>query len=193
MAKEKGDDIKLSPAQIKKITETASQVACEAYRKEAEVVRQENRDKRLYNTRLLMEKYRGLVKYSEDAVYDASQITEDEELQEVLCLMDPGKDSSILTVESIRERAAKTRIVIQHMNKMLDYYRYTCEKSGKQEIARKWSTVKWLYLDEEEKTVSEIADVFYVDERTVYRYNKAALQDLSALFFGFTEVWDIFR
>lgn len=187
--KNTGDPVSLSSTMLKIITETASAVACEAYRKEAEKVRQENRDKRLYNTRLLMEKYRGLVKYSNDAVYDASHLDSDEDMQlhELIALMSEGRGSYTLSVDSIRERVGRTRIILRHMNKMLEFYQYRCQSSGKLEMQRKWDTINYLYLADEEKTVEEMAKMFYVDERTVYRYNKAALEDLSALFFGCIE------
>ena len=52
---------------------------------------------------------------------------------------------------------------------------------------RKWEVVRSLYLDEEIKTVQDLAEVYFVDERTIYRYNRSALQDLSALFFGWVD------
>lgn len=177
----------ISAAQLKKITETASLVAIDAYRKKVERERQENRDKRLYNTRLLMEKYRGMVKYSEDAVYEASQLDDDFELQTLVEMMSTGRDSYSLSVESIQERVGKVRVILDHVTKMLDFYHHRCQSSGKPEIMRKWDTINYLYLIEDEKTVQELAEMYYVDERTVYRYNRAALQDLSALFFGWVD------
>ena len=174
----------LTPSQIKKIAETASQIVIESYRQEAARVREENHDRRLYNTRLLMEKYRGLERYSEDAIYSASQIDEDTKLQSIIELMKENGDNTNFSIESIQTRVARTRVVLDHVDKMLAFYRFRCENSGKIEIQRKWETVKALYIDEEEKTVQELAEQFCVDERTVYRYNKAAMQDLSALFFG---------
>ncbi len=181
------DNANITNAQLKKITEIASLAAIEAYRKEIEKERQENRDKRLYNTRLLMEKYRGMVKYAEDAVYEASQVDDDLELQELVELMSTSKDSYSLTVESIQERVGKVRVILDHVTKMLDFYRHRCETSGKPEIIRKWDTVRYLYLEEEEKTVQDLAEMYFVDERTIYRYNRAAMQDLSALFFGWVD------
>lgn len=188
MAKsENSESATITGAQLKKITETASLVAIEAYRKEVERERLENRDKRLYNTRLLMEKYRGMVKYAEDAVYEARQLDDDFELQALVEMMSTGKDSYSLSVESIQERVGKVRVILDHVTKMLDFYHHRCEMSGKQEIMRKWDTIRYLYLDEDEKTVQDLAEMYYVDERTVYRYNRAALQDLSALFFGWVD------
>lgn len=182
-----GENANITNAQLKKVTEIASAVAVEAYRKEIEKERQENRDKRLYNTRLLMEKYRGMVKYAEDAVYEASQVDDDFKLQELVELMGTSKDSYSLTVESIQERVGKVRVILDHVTKMLDFYRHRCETSSKPEIMRKWDTVRYLYLEEEEKTVQDLAEMYFVDERTIYRYNRAAIQDLSALFFGWVD------
>ena len=179
----------LTPSQLEKIAEIASQAAIAAYRQEAERDREERRDRRLYNTRLLKEKYRGLVEYAEDAVYDAVHIDGDIQLQTLLELMESEKRSAgePLTVESIRERAVRTRIILTHVNKMLEFYRQHCKMSGKQENERKWAVIHHLYVSENEKTVADLAAMFDVDERTIYRYNKAALADLSALFFGATD------
>lgn len=187
MGKKNSTGMELTDGQLAKIAEAASRVAIEEYHREAEKTRQENKDKRLYNTRLLMEKYRGMVKYSEDAVYDATQVPDDLDLQTLLEIMGCGSDSYSLSVESIQERVGKVRVILDHVTKMLDYYRIRCESSGKQEIMRKWETISYLYLDENEITVQDLAKMYYVDERTVYRYNRAALQDLSALFFGWVD------
>lgn len=187
MGKKNSDGISLSADQLKKIIETASRVAIEEYHKEFDRSRQENRDKRLYNTRLLMEKYRGMVKYSESAVYDAAQLEDDLDLQTLLDIMGCSYDSHTLSVQSIQERVGKVRIILDHVTRMLDYYKFRCESSGKTEIVRKWEVIKALYLDEEIKTVQDLAEVYFVDERTIYRYNRAALQDLSALFFGWVD------
>lgn len=179
--------VELSKEQIKAIAEAASLVAIERYRKEAERSASEKRDKRLYNTRLLMEKYRGMVKYSESAVYDASQVDDDYDFLSLMEMMKDGNDNFTLTVHSIQERAATVAIILQHINKMLEFYEYRCKRTGKQEIMRKYEVVKKLYLDEDERTAQDIADEMYVDVSTVYKYNRAAMQDLSALFFGYID------
>lgn len=180
-------EVKLTPAQLKVISAAATAAAIEAYRKEAEKEREENRDKRLYNTKLLLEKYRGLKKYSEDAVYDATQLDDDDELKSIVEAAGLGRDSYSMTVDSIRDRVAKTRLIMDHVTRMLEYYEYRCVSSGKPELIRKWEIIKSLYLDEDELTVQELAEKFHVDERTVYRYHKTAIQDISALLFGCIE------
>lgn len=177
----------LSKEQLKAITETASQVAIEKYRKEEERVAAERRDRRLYNTRLLMEKYRGMVEYSKSAVYDATQIEDNYDFASLMDLMKDGSDNYTLKVHSIQERAATVAIIIYHINRMLEFYEFRCKRSGKAEIMRKYEVIKKLYINENEKTVQDIADEMFVDISTVYKYNRAAMQDLSALFFGYID------
>jgi len=186
MAK-KNKSVTLTKEQIGEITKIASQAAVEQYHREAERSRQERRDKRLYNTRLLMEKYRGMVVYSKDAVFEAGQVEDDYDLQSLLELMKEGDESYTLTVHSIKERVATVAVILHHVDKMLEFYKFRCERTGKQEIMRKYDTVKALYLDDEQKTVEDLADEFFVDVSTVYKYNRAALQDLSAMFFGYVD------
>ena len=49
----------LTPTLMKEITETAVQKGVEAYRKEIEKQREETKDRRFRNTKLLLEKYTG--------------------------------------------------------------------------------------------------------------------------------------
>lgn len=187
MGKKEKEAATLTREQIKAISERAAEIAIEKYKSEIVRYREECKDRRLYNTRLLMEKYRGLVVYCNDAIHSANQINDDDELNEIIAAMSIGKDSYTLSVDSIRERVGKTRVILDHINNMLDFYQSYCTFKNKPEIMRKWIVVRSLYLDEEKKTVQELAEMLYVDERTVYRYNKAALQDISALLFGCIE------
>lgn len=187
MAKKNTDSVVLSKEQLKAITEAASLVAIEKYRQEEERAAAEKRDKRLYNTRLLMEKYRGMVEYSKSAVYNASQVDDDYDFLSLMDLMKDGSDNYTLTVHSIQERAATVAIIIHHVDRMLEFYEARCKRSGKAEIMRKYEVIRRLYLDENEITVQDLADEMYVDISTVYKYNRAAMIDLSALFFGYID------
>lgn len=188
MAKKTTDtEVVLTKEQLRAITEAAAQVAIEKYHQEAEKVAAEKRDKRLYNTRLLMEKYRGMVEYSKSAVYNAAQIEDDYEFLSLMDMMKDGSDNYTLTVHSIQERAATVAIIIHHINKMLEFYKFHCKRTGREEIMRKYEVIKKLYIDEDEKTVQDLANEMFVDISTIYKYNRAAMQDLSALFFGYID------
>lgn len=185
MSKAENDSVKLSKDQIKLITETAAATAIEEYKKEAERDREERKDKRLYNTRLLMERYRGMKIYAEDAVYDAIQLDDDMELQTLIELMESKGDDGLLTVESIQARAVRTRIILTHINKMLSFYESECKSSGRREMERRWVVIEGIYISDIRRTIKEIANDFSVDERTIYRDINLAIQDLNALFFGY--------
>ena len=161
------------------------ELTIETYHKEAEKQRERNRDRRLHNTKILMEKYRGFVVHSESAVYDALQVDEDDELRNIMELMDCGDKG--FSVESVRQSIARTRILVHHVNKMLDFYEYKCKHSRKPENARRFRVIKAMYLDEDSKTPEMLAETERVEVRTIYRDLKAALQELSALIFGYFE------
>lgn len=177
----------LSEAQRKEIIEVASLAAIEQYHKEAEKTRKAARDKRLHNTELLMKKYRGFLIHSMSAVCEASQIEDDLDLESLLDIMDCGGKDKSLSVVSIQESAARTRVIIHHINRMLECYKHLCEKSAKQEEMRRYRVICGLYIDDEEKSPQDLADQEHVDLVTIYRDKKAALQQLSALIFGYFE------
>lgn len=181
----KNSTTKLADEQRKEIIDMASRVAIEQYRKEADRMRKAAQDKRLYNTKLLMEKYRGFVIHSRSAVYDAAQIDGDFGLDALLDLMGCGEGTRQLSVSSVQESAARTRILVHHIDQMLGYYRYRCELSSKPEDARRYRVIKAMYIDEIEKSPQELADAETVDVSTIYKDLKAALRQLSALIFGY--------
>lgn len=161
------------------------ELTVETYRKEAEKDRKARKDRRLHNTEMLMKKYRGFVVHSESAVFEATQVDEDEHFNDLLELMDSGGRG--FSVESVRESAARTHIMVQHIKKMVDFYEFCCNRSKKPEDARRLRVVKALYIDEDKKTPEELAKMECVDVRTIYRDNQAALNELSALLFGYFE------
>lgn len=161
------------------------ELTVETYRKEAEKQREARKDRRLHNTKMLMEKYRGFVIHSQSAVYEAAQVDEDEHFNDLLELMDSGGRG--FSVESVRESAARTHIMVQHIQRMLEFYEFCCNRSKKPEDARRLRVIKALYIDEDKKTPEELAKMECVDVRTIYRDNQAALNELSALLFGYFE------
>lgn len=183
--KKKGSTSSLSETQRKEIIEMASRVAIEQYHKEADRMRQEAKDKRFHNTEMLMKNYRSFVVHSQKAVFDASQVEDDLDLDTLLDLMDCGGKGKKLSIISVQESAARTRTLVHHIDNMLGYFEQRCLKSNKPEDARRLRVIKALYIDDDEKSPQEIADEEQVDLSTVYRDNRAALRQLSALIFGY--------
>ena len=87
-------------------------------------------------------------------------------------------------IESIERGVMRTKVIMNHVNTMLEVYRKSCEQSPYNEEKRRWRVIEGLYLNKVPKSVQEIAEEEFVNERTVYKDIKAACKRLTALIFG---------
>lgn len=167
-----------------KQSELASQSAARAMLQEITRNRKERYDKRLRNTKLLLRNYRMLKSHIAEAVYDATRerevLTEGESLYDVMNAFGGERQY----IESIRKSVRRTRLIMTHVDSMLEVYRVYCEQSKKQEAARHYRVLYALYLADETKTPQDIADAEHIETRTVYRDIDAAAEILTPLFFG---------
>lgn len=106
MNKKKPSGPVLTPALVKAISEAAAEKAIEAYRKEAEHHREEARDRRFHNTKLLLERFKGLEEHSKEAVRSASQVDDDPDLEELVEMMKGYDNRYEANVPSIMKSAA---------------------------------------------------------------------------------------
>lgn len=143
----------------------------------------EGKDKRLHNTKLLICNYRMFKAHAEKSVYSAAEC--EDSVFDILAMMsDSDFSKAETTVKSIRNSAARTAIMLNHINSMLEVYEIICEKSGVPENKRRYRILKALYIDDDPKSVDEIAEEETIDRSTVYRDIKKAIQVLSNLIFG---------
>ena len=140
-------------------------------------------DRRRASTKLLLRNYRSLIDHCESAIYDVSQVDDSETLEEILEMM-MGNRGGGFRIESIRTSAVRTRIILDHINTMLDLYQIYCTKSPKEEDARRYRVIYWLYLSDEPRTIPELAEDEHTDKRTIYRDIDNAVERLTALLFG---------
>jgi hypothetical protein len=169
----------LTPAMKKEIVE----LVIETYQKEQEKAKKAIMDRKLYNTRLLLVNYRGLAANCESAIYEASQCEED--VYDILeNLMSGRTTETTIRVESIRMSAAKTKVMIEHINKALEDYENYCLRSNKDEEMRRCRVIKALYVTPEAMTAEEIAAKENIDISTVYKDVKAATRRLTPRIFG---------
>lgn len=168
----------LTPELKKEIVE----LAINAYRKEAERQRKVAFDKRLRNTKLLLVNYRGLLSYSESAIFEASQCNED--VYDILSLMTGRQSEEELYVESIKKSAGRTKLIIEHIKKAISDYQMYCKRSGREEEMRRFRTISRLYIEDDAWTVQEIAEQERVDISTVYKDIKEAEKRLTPRLFG---------
>lgn len=173
----------LTAEQRKEIVSLAVSAGIKAYRDEATRHRRELYDKRLYNTKLLMKNYRDLKEHADKAVFDATA-AEDEDVYEILSLMSEWVREEASTVESIKKSAARTKLIMDHIDEMLQIYKAACERSKKPEDIRRYNVLYDYYIGPEDLSLEDIAEKYSVDTRTVYRDIRDATARITALLFG---------
>ena len=142
-------------------------------------------DRRLHNTKLLLKNYRALHEHINNAVFEKDKLEnyKRESPYDILELMWHEKDSDVI-VESIKESITRTKIIMAHIDSMLELYETFCIKSHKDEDRRRWRVTKAMYITPEILSAEEIAKAEHIDKRTVYRDIDVAVERISALIFG---------
>lgn len=173
----------LSQETIHAITKEASAAAIAEYERINAQHRKEQTDKRLRNTKLLMKNYRKFSDYNSHAIYETAQICQacDNDALFSLAGISPGDK---FHVESIRNGVATTRIIVEHIDTMLDVYKSRCEKSPKSEKQRRWRVLYSMYLSDEDLSPAEIAENEHISMSQFYDDINNACEDLTPLLFG---------
>ena len=182
------NDLKLTP-ELEAIVRLASETAVESYRKELErqqeqdgKARRERHHRVVNSAKMLLKNYRRFKKMTVSSVYGKDTST-NETLVELLELMQGIYRSGELEVVSIKDRVARTELMIEHIDAMLEVDKKDCNRSP--EGQRRYRVIYWMYLSEDEsKTAEDIAEMENVVVRTVFRDIKTAYEELAVLFFG---------
>lgn len=175
--------------ELEAIVRLASETAVESYRKELErqqeqdgKARRERHHRVVNSAKMLLKNYRRFKKMTVSSVYGKDTST-NETLVELLELMQGIYRSGELEVVSIKDRVARTELIIEHIDAMLEVYKKDCNRSP--EGQRRYRVIYWMYLSEDEsKTAEDIAEMENVVVRTVFRDIKTAYEELAVLFFG---------
>lgn len=131
-------NVTIPPEMMQEIVRVASETAIEKFQHEAERNRKAVKDKRLHNTKLLLQNYHCFVEHSKSAVYEASQLSEDDDFEELMEELMSQSDGRVRVpvVRSIQESAAHTRIIVQHIDRMLEYYKFRCEHARFEKVEK---------------------------------------------------------
>ena len=175
--------------ELEAIVRLASETAVESYRKELErqqeqdgKARRERHHRVVNSAKMLLKNYRRFKKMTVSSVYGKDTST-NETLVELLELMQGIYRSGELEVVSIKDRVARTELMIEHIDAMLEVYKKDCNRSP--EGQRRYRVIYWMYLSEDEsKTAEDIAGMENVVVRTVFRDIKTAYEELAVLLFG---------
>lgn len=165
--------------------EIGAKAAVRAVEQERRRLKKKQYDWKYQNTKLLLRNYRRLNQYYENAVFDTAGAEEaDENFEDIVRSMGGKLVDEEIVVESIQRNFTTTKIIMTHVNKMLDCYRILCEQSNRPDDARHWRVLNELYLAGDYTTAEEIAKLERIDKRTVYRDIDICAADLTILFFG---------
>jgi hypothetical protein len=158
---------------------TDSEIIASAYEAERTAKAKESKDLRFHNTKLLLKHYRNFkVHVGDENLQDDFGLTFDDILFNV--------DDDNELVQSITRTKQRTAIILRHIELMLNYYQITCEKSSRPEDIRRWQIINCTYIDNDtaDYTADDLAELYNVDRRTVFRDINDAVRILSVLFFG---------
>jgi hypothetical protein len=182
LTKSEEEQPKLSKAVVDAISKVAADVALQKFSTLQKETAQRRKDNRLRNAKLLVKKYKWICSYGDNAIYEIGQLsgTEEYEILEAF-----GIDTiEMKEAKSIKNSVAVTKIILRHVNEMLDLYKNRCLNSQNKKDIVKWNCLYAMYLAPETSTPEEIANREYISDRLVYYYIDSACEELSTLFFG---------
>lgn len=162
--------------------EVAGKTAIQVYIEQHDAQEKEKFDFYLFNTKLLLEQYRGIKEYIE-LRNEELQIEEEEcNLEELMQDYIHGHMEQDAK-EKLR-RAKNTERQIAEIDMALSVYKRMCETSSNQDEIRKYRVIEMLYLNEEQKTFDEIAEECGIVTRTVARDRDEAVEKITCILFG---------
>lgn len=165
--------------------EVGAAAAVRAVERERAKYKKQVHDKRFHNTKLLLRNYRALNEHYHNAVFDVQAAeASDEDFADIMQAMNSTIVDEEIYVESIKQSCIRTKVIMAHVNKMLDIYKIMCERSQRADSKRRWRVLEALYIADAETTAGAVAEREHIDKRTVYKDIDACISDLTTLFFG---------
>lgn len=178
--------IVMTPDQFREVYETAAKIGAEkaldTFNKERAEERKHRRKRKLRNTELLLRNYHMLKENAENSVFGRSQMEESaaDILEEMMSLYNDK-----VIVESIKNSATRTAIIMSHVDTMISLYHTYCERAENSDIEMRRYDVLWdRYLADEPLNVESISKKHHMTKQNVYADLKIATERLTALIFG---------
>lgn len=139
---------------------------------------QQTKDKRLRNTKKLLESYTKLQSHVETA--PDSAITPD--MYKLLFGASKGQ-------AEISKWQASTAFYMRFINATLDNYQAMC-LAGDYLDRRRWRIIDQMYLQTPHCKVSQLAETYHVDKARISRVRDQALEDISTMLYGIMALVD---
>lgn len=173
----------LSEENLNTIVAIAAEEGIRSYKAEQDREQKERQSRHENNARTLIYNYRRFKSMCNRSVYTIED-SEDADLQELMEIMQGRIRAKNYETISIKDKVVRTRLIMDHVDAMLDVFKKQCEKAADPEESRRYRVIEGLYLAPEPKTVREIAEEESITTSTVYRDCNKAFRRLAILFFG---------
>lgn len=151
--------------------EIITQEVIKQFKEQHKKMQKQEKDWRLRNTKLLLENYHRLRDHCESIDQEL------EEYEDTVFILEE------LTLESLMKYKLKTVKMMKHFDRMLKHYERDCE-NGSEEEQRRYKVIYHRYLSETRVTVQKLCEMYSVEQGTIYRDTKLAINDISVLLFG---------
>jgi hypothetical protein len=172
------DEALTREAVIKIATETALKCLAKEKNKDTKV----KRDKRLKNTRLLLENYTMLHDYSDKAVVDLKTALQREAGESLSLLWAIEQCDGDKLIESLKRSVTLTKTIMSHVDEMLRVYKNYCDHSREVEEQRRYRVLENRYV--KNMSPKEICEKEGISQATYYRDNQESIRVLQVLVFG---------
>ncbi|MCT1901876.1 hypothetical protein [Oceanobacillus sojae] len=168
----------LTEDQLKLITKVVSEQAIKIYKEDEEKREVTKRDYRLHNIKLLLKNYRALVLHCEELKDELEEFNE-MSIQEL-----DIETISLESIESIKRSKRKSISMVYFIQGKMEAYKRSCNENE----LKYYHVLEKRYLSSTKYTIAQIAELENIDERTVHRYLKKAIEDLPVIFFGVSAI-----
>lgn len=132
---------------VKVAAKAGADAAMEHFKAEKLKEKRNRKDRRLHNTKLLIRHYRTFKEYVNNAVFESEESNEDA-LGAIEELMWEPRVTSDMIVESIKRSAARTQIIINHIDGMINVYQDMCQKSNSEMKIRRSKVLYDMYISD---------------------------------------------
>lgn len=158
--------------------EIIAEVVLKEHQKQKNKEKEPLKDWRLRNTQLLLKNYQMLEKHCEGIVEDL------EDYEAVV--FDPEE----LNLRALMKYKAKTKKMLDYFNATWGSYQSFCKNKG-EATKRRCDVLYQLYISPKNLKKIDVAEKYNMDERTIRRDEKKAVEELSIFLFGIDSLSDL--
>lgn len=172
-------------ANLTEVIKIATQVGVDTARKEFQQLTLESlksrEDRRLHNTKILLENYKILKMTCAKHVVDIKKSNALDTLEDIEALMDNTKERIL---ESVQKSQARTIAMVGYIEDTLKLYHAYAKHIKKKDELCKYTVMVMLFMSKLSYSNADIAVKLHVDASTISRYKADAIKTYSRFLWG---------